>query len=237
MRGTSQSTTGSFSGGGTVGAAEVHQHRVNALTFPPVTQEDLIQQTPKTVQFLLKDTKGFYCPKRMWQPVFGMTPASSYALLRFVSQETTLSELTAATGVIQDTIDSNYGFAVCNMTSLPLACAPYIKAIRSWEAVPSRGSPWGPFSTPTTPKDDVALVIAKTVSDLDPFAYPYEYNGLGVLFSKVIAVCSKIPKIIRTTTNVADAVAECVCDVQKSINAADQEENKRRGLFSKIFRM
>lgn len=217
-----------YSGTGSLAVAESHNRIVNAVTLPPVTQEDLIQQTPKTVQYLLKDEQGIYVPKRIWQPVFNMTKASSYAPLRFLGLDTSLNELNTAVGTFSDTLDTNFGISVINITSLPLAAAPYFKVIRSWEAIPSQGSPWGPFTTTTSPKDDIAIVVAKTVSDLDPFAYPYDYNGLGLLFSKVVGVVSKIPRMLRTAANVSDAVAQCCTNVQAAVSRADASNSVRR---------
>lgn len=212
---------------GTVGEVVSISQRVNVLTSPPITQEDLIQMTPKTVQFLLKESKGFYVVKRAWQPVFNMTKASSYGPIRFIDFDTTLSSISGFIGGIADTADSNYGFAICNLSSLPLACAPYVKAIRSWEVVPSRNSVFGPFTTTTSPKDDVSLVISKTVSDMDPFAYPHEYNGLGVLFGKVIRVVSNIPRMLRSGANIADKVAS-VCQNAQDIATTISESRKER---------
>lgn len=221
-------TTRVFSGSGSLSVPETHNRIVNAITLPPVTQEDLIQQTPKTVQYLLKDEQGIYVPKRIWQPVFNMTKASSYAPLRFLGVDTSLTELNTAVGTFSDTLDTNFGISVINITSLPLAAAPYFKVIRSWEAIPSQGSPWGPFTTTTSPKDDIALVVAKTVSDLDPFAYPYDYNGLGLLFSKVVGIVTRIPRMLRTAANVSDAVAECCTSVQAAVSRVDANNSVRR---------
>lgn len=211
-----QNTT--ITGEGTIDTEESHTRRVNVVTLPPVTQEDLIQETPKTIQFLLKEENGIYAPKRIWQPVFNMTPASSYAPLRFVSLDSTQEALNDANGFFNDTLDTNFGITVLNFTSLPLAAAPYFKVIRSWEAIPARRSPWGPFTTGTPPKDDLALVVAKTVSDEDPFAYPVDYNGLGLLWAKIKVGIRLIPKMVRTATNVANAVSEAVQTAQTGVS-------------------
>nr|YP_009667103.1 large capsid protein [Thosea asigna virus] len=163
------------SGLGVLLEGDVLAGRVNMLTLPPFTQSDLMQQTPKTCVFQIKEG-GFYVRQDIWQPVYNMTPASRYAPVRFVSNAITLDALNSAVGTIRDTADSNYGFALCHMTSLPLACAPFIKAEMRFEAVPGRNSPWGPFATSTPPKDEVALTISRTVMDLEPFAMPLAYN-------------------------------------------------------------
>lgn len=210
--------------------------KANVVTVPPVTQEDLIQQTPKTVQFLLKNSRGFYVVKRVWQPVLNMTRASSYGPVRLIDKDTTLDEVSALPPGIQDTFDANYGYAVCNLSSLPLACAPYVKVIRSWEAVPARGSSWGPFTTTTSPKEDSCMVIARTVADLDPFAYPHDYNGFGILFGKICSIIARIPRGLRTAANVADKVANICQSVQgicTDVSAARQarRETAREGVL------
>lgn len=212
---------------------DVSVSRVNCLTVPPFSQQGMMQQTSKTVQFLLKEYNGIYVVKRVWQPVMTMTSASSYAPLRFINRDTTATSISTSIGQFNDTFDTNYGIAVLNCTSLPLACAPYIKVIRSWEAVPSEGSPWGPFTTGTPPKDDLALVIAKTVADLDPFAYPLDYNGFGLLFGKIVAIVNKIPKVLQTAANVANVVAEVCTSVQAGITASDKMTEAARG-FSRM---
>lgn len=204
--------------------------RANCLTLPPISQQGMVQATPKTVQFLLKEHNGIYVNKRVWKPVMDMTSASNYGPLRIINRDTTLSDINTSTGVFNDTFDTNYGVAVVNLSSLPLACAPYVKCIRSWEAVPSEGSPWGPFTTGTTPKDDLALVIARTVADLDPFAYPLDYNGLGTLFAKIVAIVTKIPKVLRSAANVAEVVGQVCEDVQASTSTADKVGALARGI-------
>lgn len=207
---------------------ENHARLVNATALPPITQEDLVQQTAKAVTFMLKETGGITVSKRIWQPVFNMTKASNYAAMRFLTSEITLSELNSDLGVYQDTFDLNIGTAVVNLTSLPLACAPFFKCVRSWEVIPARGSPWGPFTTSCSPKDDMAMIIAKTISDEDPFAYPAEYNGFGLLFAKVISVVKRIPRYLRTATNVADAVSNCVTEVQAGISRSEDRDRTMR---------
>lgn len=207
---------------------ENHARLINALALPPITQEDLVQQTAKAVTFLLKETGGVTVSKRIWQPVFNMTKASNYAEMRLLTDQITISELNSNLGVYQDTFDLNIGTAVINLTSLPLACAPFFKCVRSWEVIPSRGSPWGPFTTSCSPKDDMAMVIAKTISDEDPFAYPAEYNGFGLLFAKVISVVKRIPRYLRTATNVADAVSNCVTEVQAGIANSESRDRSMR---------
>nr|NP_937980.1 large capsid protein [Euprosterna elaeasa virus] len=170
------SGTSTASGVGFILEGDVLAGRVNMLTLPPFTQSDLMQQTPKTCVFQIKEG-GFYVRQDVWQPVYNMTPASRYAPVRFVSGAITLDSLNSSVGTIRDTADSNYGFALCHMTSIPLACAPFIKAEMRFEAVPGRNSPWGLFATSTPPKDEVALTISRTVMDLEPFAMPLAYNG------------------------------------------------------------
>lgn len=218
---------GTISAAGTIDTEESHTRRLNVITLPPVTQADLEQQTSKTIQFLLKEEDGIYAPKRIWEPVFNMTPATSYAPLRFVSNDTTQEVLNDSQGVLNDTLDANFGITVVNFTSLPLAAAPYFKVIRSWEAIPSRKSPWGPFTTGTPPKDDIALVVAKTVSDEDPFAYPANYNGLGLLWAKIKIAIKLIPKVIRTATNVGSAVSDAIQCAQAGIS--DVRDSARSG--------
>lgn len=207
----------SNSGPGRVGEDYTHTQKFNQITMPPITQEDLMQQTPKAVVFQLKATDGVYVVKRVWQPVYNMTPASDYGPVRLATTDTTATELAAAVGVLNDTLDSNYGFSVTNFSSLPLACQPYFKAIRSWEVVPGRGSPWGPFTTTNPPKEQLAEIISRTIGDLDPFAYPEAYNGFGLMFAKIMKVVTKIPRVLRSAANVSEAVASCCESAQAMV--------------------
>lgn len=202
--------------------------RVNALTLPPVRQEDHIQETPKAVQLLLKDHQGMYMPKRKFQPVFSFTKASDYGPVRFLTRSTGPLELELAVGDIRDTVDVNYGYGVMSFTSLPYACQPYMKMVRSWEALPSKGSPWGPFTTYTTPRDDIFMDIIDAFQDQDPFAYPAKYNGFGLMFAKILKVVRKIPNVIRTGRNVAKVVSECVSDAQAIVETGMRVRDRFR---------
>lgn len=208
--------------------------RVNVMTVPPVKQEDHIQETPKGVVFQLKDETGVYQPIRKAQPVFSFTKASDYGPVRFITPAVTATQLSIAIGTIQDTCDANFSYGVQSFTSLPYACQPYIKMIRSWEAIPSKGSPWGPFTTYTTPRDDIFMDVIDAFQDQDPFAYPAGYNGLGLMFAKVCKVVAKIPRMIRTGRNVADAVSQCVTDAQATISSGKEVYRRTKAGFREM---
>nr|QZZ63353.1 hypothetical protein [Leuven Tetra-like virus 1] len=194
----------------------------NALALPPVAQEDITQATPKTIQMLMKDFDGGYIVKRVFNPIYPMTKATTFGPVRFKTSNTTAAAFNAASGGLLDSFDAAYGISVTNISSLPNAAQPYLKLMRTYEAIPARGSPWGPFATSTPVKDDTAITIVRTIHDLDPFMYPAHYNGLGVLFGKIMAVMRKIPSWMRTGATVAQAVGKVVEDTTATIDNTAQ---------------
>jgi hypothetical protein len=195
---------------GVVAGGQHYRALCNALALPPVAQEDMTQATPKTIQMLMKEFDGGYVVKRVFNPIYPMTKATQFAPVRFKTSNTTRLQFEGATGGLLDSFDGAYGISVTNISSLPNAAQPYIKLMRTYEAIASRGSPWGPFATSTPAKDDVAITIVRTVHDLDPFMYPAHYNGLGMMFSKVWTIIRRIPSWMRSGAIVAQAVGDIV---------------------------
>nr|WKV34121.1 MAG: RNA-dependent RNA polymerase [Riboviria sp.] len=198
--------------------------RVNSCAFPPVTQEELTQATPKTVQYLLQESRGAYMVKRLFQPVMSMAKATSYGPVRWKTINTTNGQFAAALGGLPDSFDLNYGIGVMNISSLPNAAQPFIKLMRKFEAIPAAKSPWGPFATSTTPKDELVLEVARCVHDEDPFMYPESYNSFGFLFDKIFKVITRLPLYARNAATITKAVSECVESVNDVLEGGNSSK-------------
>nr|NP_937981.1 small capsid protein [Euprosterna elaeasa virus] len=51
----------------------------------------------------------------------------------------------------------------------------------------------------------------------------------GLMFSKIINIVRKVPKVLRTASNVADVVANCVEDAQAGATRVYESVRGRRG--------
>ncbi|AAC97510.1 capsid protein [Nudaurelia capensis beta virus] len=214
--------------GANLDASELNLQDINSIKIPPTNMNQMMQATPKTIQFQLNETKGFYMPLRAFQPVFEMTMATSYGPVRWKTPRTTVVDYHRAIGGLQDTIDSNFAIGVAAMTGMSTSTVPYFKVFRRFEAIPAEGSPWGPFASATPPKDDVALTVARTWTDLHPFAYPERYNGFGALFAMVAKTIAQIPRYVRSAAGVANAVTDCIESATESVASNSTSERRQR---------
>jgi len=198
---------------------EVFEEEFNTLVLPPVTQNDILQQNPKAIVVLGKEFDGIYAPNAIFQPVFNLTHAASYAKTLLLSKGSDIKQdLDYETGWF-DTIDENFGTTVVNIQSMPYACVPQFKICRSVEFVASPGSILGTFTTGSPVIQPEVIDVVKSMSDVFPQAWPSSFNSLGLLFAKVCKVIEKIPRFVRLGRNVATAVNDVVesPDVQEII--------------------
>jgi hypothetical protein len=182
------------------------------LVFPPSTQADMYQQNPKSDIQLSKETGGVYLPGAIFQPIFNVAQSGDYRKILFTNTAHVIrpDEIDTETGWF-DTLDRNFGISIINMQSVPYACKPMLKYARSVEIVPAANSLVGIFTTGTPPEQNEAVDICKSFTDNQPHGYPETYNGLGVLFGKVLQVCQAIPTLVRSGLNISRAVKK-VCD-------------------------
>jgi len=193
---------------------------MTVLTVPPITQTDMLQQNPKTIVQLAKETNGVYIPSCIFEPVFNVTKSTSYRKVLFITPTVNTTELIDPFSGWSDTIDTNFGISVANFQGIPYACSPLLKVCRSVEIVPAPGSFAGAFATGSPPEQPEAVDVCKSFTEKQEHGYPSNWNGLGILFGKVMAVVERIPVMLQTGRNIAREVSK-VCDAESSTNAND----------------
>jgi hypothetical protein len=181
------------------------------LTLPPVTQADMFQQDPKAAIELLKDTEGVYLVSAIFQPIFNLQSASAYRKIICVGKDTDLVPLLDSTVGWPDTFDLNFGVSVVNFQGMPYACKPMIKIARSVEIVPSADSIVGMFATGSPPEQAEVADICRGWSVRQPHGHPVNWNGMGILFGKVMNLVEQIPTMLRTGANISRGIKR-VCD-------------------------
>jgi hypothetical protein len=191
------------------------------IALPPVTQADMLQQNPKVSIELAKETGGVYLPGCIFQPVFNVTHSTSY---RKIVLSTKSLDLVTVSDPVQgwyDTFDTNFGINVVNMQGFPYACKPLLKLCRTVEFVPSANSLLGAFATGAPPAEPEAVDVCKAFTDAQPHGYPSDYNGLGILFGKIMGVVKRIPRLMRSGRNLTRGIHD-ICEAQ--YDTSDDEE-------------
>lgn len=186
---------------------------LNVLALPPVTQNAMLQANPKSVCELFKSYDGVYLPGSIMQPVFNVTHASSYRKTVFVNKLVDLSDPAFISSDLfgwSDTFDKNFSISVINMQSIPHACRPLVKICRTVEAVPSADSILGAVATGCPVKCPEAIDICHSFTDMQPHGFPPSYNGLGLLYEKIMGVINRINILDRSGRNIAHVVSN-VC--------------------------
>nr|QYF50034.1 MAG: hypothetical protein 2 [Sichuan alphatetra-like virus] len=221
-------TTNGTSGGGTAqentrlyltdnnpgGVVELEDSEITQLALPPLTQEDMLQQNPKAVVNLLKETDGVYVTSSILQPIFEVTHANTYRKVMLATSGHTPSsrEIDPGSGWF-DTVDRNFGVTVANFQGVPHAFKPMLKITRGVEIVPSPHSILGIFAQGCPDEQVEALDICKAFTENQPHGYPLNWNGLGVLFGKVLRAVECLPEMLRVGYNVSRAVKQ-VCSIE-----------------------
>jgi len=162
--------------------------------LPPLTTQGIIQSSPKAVYLTMKEENGVYMVKRVFQPVFNVTEASSYKPVRMVSVNQT-SNPDDFVGGKWDTFDSNFSTGVIVMSSIPTSCAPSFKMKRDVEVVANDGSPFQMFMETNEDPIPEAIQLSRAVIAHHPFMYPESYNSFGGLFGILEGILGKIPII------------------------------------------
>lgn len=178
--------------------------QVTKWDLPPLTTESIIQSTPKAVYMSMKEQNGVYMVKRIFQPVYNMSEASSYRRVRMLDEASTEPPSSFIGGKL-DTFDVNYSTGVVIMNSIPYACAPAFKLIRDVECIANADSVWQPFMASNEDPIQPAMDVVHCVAMHHPMLYPESYNILGTLANILGNVVSKIPiigQVLPAVTNV-----------------------------------
>lgn len=184
--------------------------KVNVVQVPAFDIENLMQASPKTVVLTMKEDNGGYMVKRLFQPVFNMTDASTFAPVRFNFSTTTKDELYGATNNLQDTFDKNFSVGVIAMTAIPTSCNPFIKIQRHIEVIAPPDSPWMPFMEVCPRMQEEVSTIIRTFAEEHPFMYPESYNIMDKLFGMVMGAIESIPLVGATLPAIKGIISKLV---------------------------
>lgn len=206
-----------------------HEADQTFVTIPPVTQADMAQQDVKSMITLAKEVGGVYVVGRIFQPIFNVTSAASYRKVILTTADVEVLDVISPKFGWFDTVDQNFSFQAVNWQSVPYACKPMIKIVRTNEIVPAPQSILGIAATGCPPEQPEAIEIAKAFSTNQPHGYPVSYNGLGILFAKVLAVTEKIPDMLRSSNNIYREVKR-ICDQEVAAESStDQQADVLKG--------
>lgn len=199
---------------------------IQIMVIPPVTQADMLQQNPRTMVDLLKQTDGIYSVGAIFQPVMRVTPAGSYSKVAFATPDTTATEIGDTEFGWFDTLDLNFGINVVNFQGIPRAARPMLKVHRSVEIVPSANSIIGAFATGAPPEQPEAVEVVKAFNAKQPHGYPEDYNFFGRLFGNILSVINSLPDVLRDGRNIAREVNR-ICDLELGSNSKSNGKSGR----------
>jgi len=207
----------------------VDEYDFTVISLPPLSQADEYQQNPKVAATLLKETGGVYCPAAIYQPIFEVTSASDYRKILFTTSTVDVKKLINPNAGWFDTCDKNFSTQVINMQSIPYACKPMMKLGRGLELVPSANSVVGLFVQGPPSEQPESIEICRAFSASNPQGFPTNYNGMGVLFAKVLAVTQRIPDMLRSGHNLYREVKAVLDEEAISEATAHPEAEVLRG--------
>jgi len=209
----------------------------STLTLPPITQDDMLQQNPKMVAQLAKETDGVYIPSSIFEPIFNVTSAAEYRKVLLITKADVTSDMISPFLGWFDTYDTNFSTTVVNFQGIPYACKPMVKICRGVELVPSSNSILGIFAQGSPDEQPEAIDICKAFTQYQPHGYPVNYNGLGILFGKVMKVVDCLPVLLRNGLNIYRGIKSvCDEDLKESSHDSDEYMYARNSLGHKLIR-
>jgi hypothetical protein len=196
-----------------------------------------MQQNAKADVQLCKETNGVYIPSSIFQPVFTVTHASDYKKILLVNQKTELTSVDIDPQLgWHDTLDVNFSVTVVNFQGVPWAFKPLVKIFRGVEMVPSPNSIVGAFATGCPTMQSEAVEMCKAFSEKQPHGYAYNYNGLGILFSKALGVVEKLPTLLRSGRNMSRMIGK-ICDEETYESNNNQMEHLLASGFKRLMKI
>lgn len=131
------------------------------VPLPPLTFGQTAPNNPKIEQTLVKETLGSYLVhSKMRNPVFQLTPASSFGSVSFTNPGFDRTLDTPGNNGIRDSFDVNMSTAVCHFRSLSKSCSIVTKTYQGWEGVTNVNTPFGQFAHSGLLKNDEILCLA-----------------------------------------------------------------------------
>lgn len=195
---------------------------VTKFQLPPTETQTIIQSTPKSCYWSMKEENGCYMVKRVFQPVFGVQEANQRKQIIMADPNVEDRNFTMAP---LDVFDLNFGVGVVVMSAIPTSCAPAIKLIRDVEIVAGQDSVYMPIMKSNEDKIEAALEIVKCMADHHPMMYPESYNILGGLMSLISGVVGKVP-ILGNVFNAVKGIVKGVTSQESTAAPSGASQNR-----------
>lgn len=198
------------------------------LPMPPTDFGQTVANNPKIEQSLLKETLGCYLVhSKMRNPVFQLTPASSFGAVSFSNPgyERT-RDLPDHTG-IRDSFDQNLSTAVAHFRSLSHSCSIVTKTYQGWEGVTNVNTPFGQFAHAGLLKNEEILCLADDLATRLTGVYPATDNFAAAVSAFAANMLSSVLKS-EATSSIIKSVGET------AVGAAQSGLSKLPGLLMSV---
>lgn len=198
------------------------------LPLPPTDFGQTVANNPKIEQSLMKETLGCYLVhSKMRNPVFELTPASSFGAVSFNSPGYERSrDLPDYTG-IRDSFDQNFSSAVAHFRSLSHACSVVTKTYQGWEGVTNVNTPFGQFAHSGLLKNEEILCLADDLATRLTGVYSARDNFAAAVSAYAANMLTSVLKS-EATTSVIKSLGDT------AVNAAQGGLAKLPGLLASI---
>lgn len=171
------------------------------VPLPPLTFGQTAPNNPKIEQTLVKDTLGSYLVhSKMRNPVFQLTPASSFGSVSFTNPGFDRALDTPGYGGIRDSLDVNMSTAVCHFRSLSRSCSIVTKTYQGWEGVTNVNTPFGQFAHSGLLKNDEILCLADDLATRLTGVYGATDNFAAAVSAFAANMLSSVLKSEATTS-------------------------------------
>ncbi|AAB23198.1 capsid protein [Nudaurelia capensis omega virus] len=171
------------------------------VPLPPLTFGQTAPNNPKIEQTLVKDTLGSYLVhSKMRNPVFQLTPASSFGAISFTNPGFDRNLDLPGFGGIRDSLDVNMSTAVCHFRSLSKSCSIVTKTYQGWEGVTNVNTPFGQFAHSGLLKNDEILCLADDLATRLTGVYGATDNFAAAVLAFAANMLTSVLKSEATTS-------------------------------------
>lgn len=198
------------------------------VPLPPTTFEQVAANNPKMEQSLMKETLGCYLVhSKMRNPVFELTPASSFGAVSFTNPGYDRRRDAAAYAGIRDSFDQNLSSSVALFRSISHACSLVVKVYQGWEGVTNVNTPFGQFAHSGLLKNSEILCLADDLATRLTGVYGANDNFAAAVSAFAANMLTSVLKS-EATASVLKTVGET------AVGAAQSGLSKIPGLIASV---
>lgn len=158
------------------------QGSYSSLELPALTLDQIAANNPKMEQFLMKESGGAYVVhKKLRNPVFRLTPASSYGPLQFTTPGYVSGRNHLDGSGILDSVDANMSTISVCVRGISHANVLVVKLYQGWEGLTNVNTPFGQFGHSGLPRNDEVLALVDNLNVRTTGIYPANDNFLGAI--------------------------------------------------------